>query len=133
MPEHIDDDNLRLIFSKAGSDDWNKVVNALIRGTQEDRDNHLAIIVRVIDVTDNARHPEERKMRGGGRKGRSRQGSPKMQKSKKSKNGAMEPNAPLRPSVLCRNQSWPSSCLVTHLLTQHLRRYWLVQFMYFYS
>lgn len=59
MLEHIDDDNLRFIFSKAGGDDRNKVENALVRGTQENRDNHSAIIVRVIDIIDDAIPPRK--------------------------------------------------------------------------
>ena len=52
MLEHLDDDNLRFIFSKAGGDDRNKVENALTKGTSSNHDNHSAIIVHILDVTD---------------------------------------------------------------------------------
>lgn len=52
MLEHIDDDNLRFIFSKAGGNDKNKVENALTYGTRENNDNHSAIIVHILSVTE---------------------------------------------------------------------------------
>lgn len=52
MLEHIDDDNLCFIFSKAGGDDRNKVEKALTYGTRENNDNHSAIIVHILSVTE---------------------------------------------------------------------------------
>lgn len=52
MLENMDDGNLRFIFSGEGGDDNNKVENALTRGTMENRDNHSAMIVHILDVKD---------------------------------------------------------------------------------
>ena len=52
MLENIDNDKLRFIFSKAGGNDRNKVEKFLTKGTSNNRDNHSALIVRILDVTD---------------------------------------------------------------------------------
>lgn len=49
MLEHMDDDNLRFIFSDEGGT-VSKKVNTLVQGTCENRDNHSAIIIHVLGV-----------------------------------------------------------------------------------
>lgn len=49
MLEHTNDDNLRWIFSDDGGDDAEKV-STLKRATDNNRDNHTAIIVHIVEV-----------------------------------------------------------------------------------
>lgn len=50
MLEHMDDDNLRFIFSDEGGI-VSKKVNTLTQGTRENSDNHSAIIVHILGVS----------------------------------------------------------------------------------
>ena len=49
--ENMEDDNIRFLFSENSGDDENKV-NMIVELTEENRDNHTAIIVHVMDVID---------------------------------------------------------------------------------
>ena len=49
--EHMEDDNVKYIFSAKAGDDLKKV-DMLIKATDHNRDNHSAIIVHIIDVID---------------------------------------------------------------------------------
>lgn len=49
--EHMEDDNIKYIFSAKGGDDLKKV-DMLIKATNHNHDNHSAIIIHVIDVID---------------------------------------------------------------------------------
>lgn len=56
MLEHTDDDNLRWIFSAEGGDDEKKV--AILRDTTvENRDNHTAFIIHILEVIDPIKTP----------------------------------------------------------------------------
>lgn len=50
MLEHADDDNLRWIFSDEGGDDDNKV-DILKKSTAENKDNHTAFVIHVLEVS----------------------------------------------------------------------------------
>lgn len=51
MLEHTDDDNLRWIFSDEGGNDEKKV-EILKKTTAENRDNHTAFIIHILEVVD---------------------------------------------------------------------------------
>ena len=51
MLEVMEDDNIRFIFSENRGDDDTKV-NILTRATSQNKDNHTAIIVHILDVID---------------------------------------------------------------------------------
>ena len=51
MLEQMEDDNILFNFSEATGDDENKV-NILTQATSQNRDNHTAIIIHILDVID---------------------------------------------------------------------------------
>ena len=55
--EQMEDDNIKFIFSEKAGDDENKV-DMIINLTENNRDNHTAIIVRITDVIDPLPIPE---------------------------------------------------------------------------
>ncbi len=55
--EQMEDDNIKFIFSEKAGDDENKV-DMIINLTENNRDNHTAIIVRITDVIDPLPVPE---------------------------------------------------------------------------